>query len=62
MAFRRTSGLGTRFLAFVPLLIAVNGITEIYPLFSGNVMDMMYFAIAGTVLSLAGNSLPRIRS
>lgn len=61
LAFRRTSGLGTRFLAFVPLLIAVNGITEIYPLFSGNVMDMMYFAISGTVLSLAGNSLPRIR-
>ena len=54
LAFRKTSGLATRFLALLPLMIAINGMTEIYPLFSGNVMDMMYFAIGGAVLSLAG--------
>lgn len=53
MAFSKSSRLPYRFLGMIPLFIAVNGITEIYPLFSGNVMDMMSFALSGAVVALA---------
>ncbi|HPS82504.1 MAG TPA: O-antigen ligase family protein, partial [Candidatus Limiplasma sp.] len=46
LAFAKVSPLAHRFLAVVPILLVVNGLTEIYPMFSGNVMDMMSFAIA----------------
>lgn len=61
LAFDRSSSWGRRFLAVVPLLLAANGVTEIYPLFSGNVMDMMYFAISGAVIAFAMD-LPPFRS
>lgn len=53
LAFRYKVSLAYRFLGTVPLLLAINGITEIYPLFSGNVMDMMSMAISGAVLVFA---------
>ena len=63
LAFRKESTVAHRLLAVIPVLIAVNGLTEIYPLFSGNVMDMMSFAISGAVITLAGRrgeiALPR---
>lgn len=53
LAFRKGSPLSYRFLAVIPPLIALNGLTEIYPLFSGNVMDMISFAISGAVIALS---------
>lgn len=58
LAFGKRSRLEHRFLAMLPVLIAVNGITEIYPLFSGNVMDMMFFAISGAVIVFAQELYP----
>lgn len=55
LAFRKESTLAHRLLAVIPVLIALNGLTEIYPLFSGNVMDMMSFAISGAVITLSGS-------
>ena len=55
LAFHPSSSLPYRFLAIIPPLIALNGVTEIYPLFSGNVMDMMSFAISGAVVALSNN-------
>lgn len=43
-----------RFLAFVPPLLMVNGLMEIYPCLSGNVMDMMFMAVSGAVVGYAG--------
>ena len=59
LAFYRESSWGRRFLAVIPLLLAVNGVTEIYPMFSGNVMDMMYFAVSGAVIAFSMELPPR---
>lgn len=58
LVIHRELNWGLRYLGFVPFLIAANGVTEIYPLFSGNVMDMMYFVIAGAVITFAMDLLP----
>ena len=58
LAMYKGSCWGRRFLGIVPLLLAANGITEIYPLFSGNVMDMMYFVISGAVIAFAKDLPP----
>ena len=59
LALYRESGWAHRFLGVVPLLLAVNGVTEIYPMFSGNVMDLMYFAISGAVIAFSMQLPPR---
>lgn len=59
IAFARQSGWSRRFLAVIPLMLTVNGVTEIYPMFSGNMMDLMYFAVSGAVIAFALELPPR---
>jgi len=42
-----------RFLAVATLAMMLNGVTEIYPGVSGNVMDIMFFILCGAVVSKA---------
>ncbi len=55
LSWNRDSNWARRFLGMVPLLLTANGVTEIYPLFAGNMMDIMYFAISGAVIALASD-------
>lgn len=50
----RTVRTEHKFLAVVPILLLLNGLMEIYPCVSGNVMDMMFLVICGAVVGLAG--------
>ena len=59
LAFGKDTCLAHRFLAVTPVLLMLNGITEIYPTFSGNVMDMMFFVLAGVVVALGSPATRR---
>lgn len=39
-----------RFLAFIPILLLINNFTEIFPMLSGDIMDMMFFVICAAVV------------
>ncbi|NLO86679.1 MAG: O-antigen ligase family protein [Clostridiales bacterium] len=39
-----------RFLAFIPVLLLLNNFTEIFPMLSGDIMDMMFFVICAAVV------------
>ena len=58
LAFAKASPVHHRFLAVIPVLMTLNGVTEIYPLFSGNVMDMMHFVLSGAVIAFSA-AIPR---
>lgn len=52
LVFAKETPLRGRYLATLPVLLMLNWTMEIYPLFSGNVMDMMYFVLASMVISM----------
>lgn len=62
-AYRLLSSTDTpshqKFLAIFSVLLMINGITEIYPGVSGNIMDMMFFVIAGAVVSYSQSAKNR---
>ena len=57
LALARGVPLEQRLLAVLPPMLMLNGIMEIYPGLSGNVMDVMYAVLCGAVIRLGDAAL-----
>ncbi len=51
-----------RYLAGITLLMMLNGFTEIYPSWSGNIMDLMFFILLGAAVNVATARKEALRS
>ncbi len=53
LAIPGTNEKWQRYLAGITLLMMLNGFTEIYPSWSGNIMDLMFFILLGAAVAVA---------
>ncbi|MEG0493405.1 MAG: O-antigen ligase family protein [Clostridia bacterium] len=51
--FKQKAPISQRALAIIPAILMVNGLMEIYPSYSGKMMDLLFFLVAGAVVAMA---------
>ncbi|MEF9879959.1 MAG: O-antigen ligase family protein [Clostridia bacterium] len=51
--FKQKAPISQRSLSIIPAILMVNGMMEIYPSYSGKMMDLLFFLVAGAVVAMA---------